>query len=37
MGLFSFIKNAGKKLGIGGDDEVPKAEAVKGKTTPAAR
>ena len=29
MGLFSFIKNAGKKLGIGGDDEVPKAEAVK--------
>ena len=29
MGLFSFIKNAGKKLGIGGDDEAPKAEAVK--------
>ncbi|GMB83342.1 peptidoglycan-binding protein LysM [Shinella zoogloeoides] len=29
MGLFSFIKNAGKKLGIGGDDEAPDAEAVK--------
>lgn len=29
MGLFSFIKNAGKKLGIGGDDEPPQAEAVK--------
>ena len=29
MGLFSFIKNAGKKLGIGGDDEAPAAEAVK--------
>lgn len=29
MGLFSFIKNAGKKLGIGGDDESPDAEAVK--------
>jgi nucleoid-associated protein YgaU len=28
MGLFSFIKNAGKKLGIG-DDEAPQAEAVK--------
>ncbi len=28
MGLFSFIKNAGKKLGIG-DDEAPEAEAVK--------
>ena len=28
MGLFSFIKNAGKKLGIG-DDEPPAAEAVK--------
>ena len=27
MGLFSFIKNAGKKLGIG-DDEPPEAEAV---------
>ena len=29
MGLFSFIKNAGKKLGLGGDDETPDAEAVK--------
>lgn len=29
MGLFSFIKNAGKKLGLGGDDNVPDAEAVK--------
>ena len=28
MGLFSFIKNAGKKLGIG-DDEPPEADAVK--------
>ncbi len=28
MGLFSFIKNAGKKLGIG-DDEAPEAAAVK--------
>jgi len=28
MGLFSFIKNAGKKLGIG-DDEPPEAVAVK--------
>ena len=28
MGLFSFIKNAGKKLGIG-DDEAPEASAVK--------
>lgn len=28
MGLFSFIKNAGKKLGIG-DDEPPEAGAVK--------
>ena len=28
MGLFSFIRNAGKKLGIG-DDEAPQAEAVK--------
>ena len=28
MGLFSFIKSAGKKLGIG-DDEAPEAEAVK--------
>ncbi|MDQ0318256.1 nucleoid-associated protein YgaU [Pararhizobium capsulatum DSM 1112] len=29
MGLFSFIKNAGKKLGIGGEDDAPDAEAVK--------
>lgn len=29
MGLFNFIKNAGKKLGIGGDDDAPDAEAVK--------
>ena len=29
MGLFSFIKNAGKKLGIGGDDEAPKADEIK--------
>jgi nucleoid-associated protein YgaU len=29
MGLFSFIKNAGKKLGIGGGDDTPDVEAVK--------
>lgn len=29
MGFFSFIKSAGKKLGIGGDDEAPDADAVK--------
>jgi Uncharacterized protein containing LysM domain len=30
MGLFSFIKSAGKKLGIGSDDETPPdAEAIK--------
>ena len=29
MGLFSFIKTAGKKLGIGGDDEASEAAAVK--------
>ncbi len=29
MGLFSFIKNAGKKLGIGGDDDAPDAESVQ--------
>ena len=29
MGLFSFIKNAGKKLGIGDDEEAPAAEVVK--------
>lgn len=29
MGLFSFIKNAGKKLGLGGDDDAPEAAAVE--------
>jgi nucleoid-associated protein YgaU len=29
MGLFDFIKSAGKALGIGGDDETPSAEALK--------
>ena len=29
MGLFSFIKNAGKKLGIGDDEDAPAADAVK--------
>ncbi|MCA1442244.1 peptidoglycan-binding protein LysM [Ensifer sp. IC4062] len=29
MGLFSFIKNAGKKLGIGGDDTPPDTESVQ--------
>ncbi|MCM2476710.1 peptidoglycan-binding protein LysM [Rhizobium sp. CG5] len=29
MGLFSFIKNAGKKLGLGGDDDAPQAAAVE--------
>lgn len=29
MGLFNFIKNAGKKLGLGGEEEAPDAEAVK--------
>jgi len=29
MGLFSFIKSAGKKLGLGGDDDAPDVEAVK--------
>ncbi len=29
MGFFSFIKSAGKKLGIGGDEEAPDASAVK--------
>jgi nucleoid-associated protein YgaU len=29
MGLFSFIKNAGKKIGIGSDDDAPDVEAVK--------
>ena len=29
MGLFNFIKNAGKKLGIGGSDDKPEAAAIK--------
>ena len=29
MGLFDFIKDAGKALGIGGDDEPPSAEDLK--------
>ncbi|WEX77450.1 peptidoglycan-binding protein LysM [Sinorhizobium numidicum] len=29
MGLFSFIKNAGKKLGIGGDETAPDAASVE--------
>ena len=29
MGLFSFIKSAGKKLGIVSEDEAPSAEALK--------
>lgn len=29
MGFFDFIKNAGKKLGIGDEDEAPDVEAVK--------
>ena len=29
MGLFDFIKNAGKKLGIGGDDTPPDAASVE--------
>ena len=29
MGIFDFIKSAGKKLGIGGDDDAPAADAVK--------
>ncbi|GAB5462680.1 peptidoglycan-binding protein LysM [Hoeflea alexandrii] len=29
MGIFDFIKSAGKKLGIGGDDDAPDADAVK--------
>jgi nucleoid-associated protein YgaU len=29
MGVFDFVKNVGKKLGFGGDDEAPKAEDVK--------
>ena len=29
MGLFDFIKSAGKKLGFGGEEEAPPAEEVK--------
>ena len=29
MVIFDFIKSAGKKLGIGGDDDAPDADAVK--------
>lgn len=29
MGIFDFIKSAGKKLGIGGGDDAPDADAVK--------
>ena len=29
MGLFSFVKSVGKKLGIGGDDTTPSAEDLK--------
>ena len=29
MGIFDFIKSAGKKLGIGGDEDAPDADAVK--------
>ncbi|PST17549.1 peptidoglycan-binding protein LysM [Mesorhizobium plurifarium] len=29
MGLFSFIKDAGKKLGLGGDDTAPDAASVE--------
>ena len=29
MGVFDFIKSVGEKLGIGGDDESPDAEALK--------
>lgn len=29
MGMFDFVKNVGKKLGFGGDDEAPKAEELK--------
>ena len=29
MGLFDFIKSAGKKIGIGGDDDAPDADALK--------
>lgn len=29
MGIFDFIKSAGKAVGLGGKDEVPSAEALK--------
>ena len=29
MGVFDFVKNVGKKLGFGDEEEAPKAEAVK--------
>ncbi|MCU0831611.1 MAG: peptidoglycan-binding protein LysM [Rhizobiaceae bacterium] len=29
MGFYDFIKKAGKKLGLGGDDEAPSADALK--------
>jgi nucleoid-associated protein YgaU len=29
MGIFDFVRSVGKKLGIGGDDEAPKAEDLK--------
>jgi len=29
MGLFSFVKSVGKKIGIGGDEDAPAAESVK--------
>ncbi|HWK63912.1 MAG TPA: peptidoglycan-binding protein LysM [Rhizobiaceae bacterium] len=29
MGVFDFVKNVGKKLGFGDDDEAPKADALK--------
>ncbi|QDZ01868.1 peptidoglycan-binding protein LysM [Nitratireductor mangrovi] len=29
MGIFDFVKSVGKKIGIGGDDEAPDADAVK--------
>lgn len=29
MGVFDFVKNVGKKLGLGGDDEAPKPDELK--------
>ncbi|ODT07568.1 MAG: peptidoglycan-binding protein LysM [Mesorhizobium sp. SCN 65-20] len=29
MGMFDFVKNVGKKLGFGGDEEAPTAETLK--------